>query len=143
MAFYSSSKATKARADRPEEFHRLAGPAVKPCCRVGPAKHALPRHWANGYYAVKRETPWTYHAEGKHGIRSKGDLEISRFQIREKSVPGFRSGFNRIRSRFENSKISVGPVASSARGILEFHYSDEHRSVTDRSRGKVSAELHE
>lgn len=32
---------------------------------------------------------------------------------------------------------------SSTQGILEFHYSDEHRSVTDRSRAKVSAELHE
>ncbi|KAK1132819.1 hypothetical protein K0M31_014191, partial [Melipona bicolor] len=34
-------------------------------------------------------------------------------------------------------------AASSTQGILEFHYSDEHRSVTDRSPGKVSAELHE
>lgn len=34
-------------------------------------KHALPRNRANGYYAVKRETPWTYHAEGKRGIRCK------------------------------------------------------------------------
>lgn len=78
MAFYGSSKATKARADKPEEFHRLAGPAVKPCCWLGPAaaKHALPRNQANGYYAVKRETPWTYHAEGRRGIRSKWDAEV-------------------------------------------------------------------
>ncbi|KYN33918.1 hypothetical protein ALC56_11732 [Trachymyrmex septentrionalis] len=119
MAFYSSSKAAKACADRLEEFHRLAGPAVKPCCWFGPAKHTLPTDRANSYYAVKRETSWTYHAKGKHGIRSKWDASS------------------------RNSKISAGPVASSAQGILEFHYSDEHRSVTDRSRGKVSAELHE
>ncbi|TGZ32389.1 Uncharacterized protein DBV15_06843 [Temnothorax longispinosus] len=79
MAFYSSSKAAKARADRPEEFHRLAGLAVKPCCWFGPAKHALPTDRANGYYAraVKRETPWTYHAKGKRGVRSKSDAEIA------------------------------------------------------------------
>ncbi|EGI68713.1 hypothetical protein G5I_02650 [Acromyrmex echinatior] len=136
MAFYSSSKAAKACADRLEEFHRLAGPAVKPCCWFGPAKHTLPTDRANGYYAMKRETPWTYHAKGKHGIRSKWDVEISEIgSVNQKRIlPD---------PRFENSKISAGPVASSMQGILEFHYSDEHRSVTDRSRGKVSAELHE
>lgn len=85
MAFYSSSKAAKARADRPEEFHRLAGPAVKPRCWLRLAKHALPTDRANGYYSMKRETPWTYHAKGKHGDtikvlgrRSAPHVEISR-----------------------------------------------------------------
>lgn len=81
MAFYSSSKAAKACADRLEEFHRLAGPAVKPCCWFGPVKHALPTDRANGYYSVKRETHrGLIMPKGNMGYDQSGTLKYSAYR---------------------------------------------------------------
>lgn len=85
------------------------------------AKHALPRNQANGYYAVKRETSWTYHAEGKRGIRSKWDAEVFCSQKQDFSTRFprlFRSFFFSIRF---NCRLSASVVIYPFY-IKQFHY---------------------
>ncbi|KYQ59322.1 hypothetical protein ALC60_01632, partial [Trachymyrmex zeteki] len=98
-------------------------------------------HWSTIDIPTRRHDtravcPWTYHAKGKHGIRSKWDIEISQIgSVNQERILPDPLAFREFENLSGPSRV-IG-------AILEFHYSDEHRSVTDRSRGKVSAELHE